>query len=171
MSNRKLVVVIFLLIGVFLIVKYDLLTMAKVQMINMIYGTEINKIKSFSISAVIPPHMEKDGLTAESICENMASMLDKASIRCLTKNDGQTTPDNASLTISVQALQQPDQQQNYQYIISLEVTNSLPKNNETGTSQEKKIWSASEAGLGNISDIRKEISNITNEFLKAQAGG
>lgn len=146
--------------------------MAKVQMINMIYGTEINKIKSFSISAVIPPHMEKDGLTAESICENMASMLDKASIRCLTKNDGQTTPDNASLTISVQALQQPDQQQNYQNIsFRWKSPKVSPKNNETGTSQEKKIWSASEAGLGNISDIRKEISNITNEFLKAQAGG
>lgn len=171
MSNRKLVVMIFLIIGVFLTVKYDLLTTAKVRILNTIYGTEIKEIKNFSILAIVPPHMEKDGLTTESICENMASLLDKAGIQCLTKNAGQTTPDYAYLTIYVQALQQPDKQHNYQYVISIEVTKSLPKGHETVTSQEKKIWSASEAGLGEINDIRKEINNITNEFLKAHAGG
>lgn len=171
MSNRKLIFLIFLMIGIFFVVKYDLITKAKIRTANMIYGNEINEIKSFRIMAVLPPHIEKEGLTSESIRENMASMLAKAGIQSLTEKDEQKNPDKPTLIISVQALKQPEQHLIYQYIILIEVTTSPPGNTAAGTSQEKKIWSASEAGLGDINDIRREIIKITNEFMDAHAGG
>ena len=172
MSIRKLFFLLLLLLGAFLIVKFDLVTMAKIRVSNMIYGNEMRGIDGFRIVAEVPnPEVERDGLTRRSIRESLITPLAKAGVKNLSDELWNKTPGRPSLVISVQALQQADRKGNYQYMVSVDVTKSKAEDNFNSATMQKAdtIWSASEVGLGSIDDIRQDIIKLINQFLKAHA--
>ncbi len=93
MSIRKLFFLLLLLLGAFLIVKFDLVTMAKIRVSNMIYGNEMRGIDGFRIVAEVPnPEVERDGLTRRSIRESLITPLAKAGVKNLSDELWNKTP-------------------------------------------------------------------------------
>ena len=54
MSNRKLFFLLILLLGVFMVVKFDLVTIAKIGVANLVYGDEMRCIDGFRVLVEIP---------------------------------------------------------------------------------------------------------------------
>ena len=111
--------------------------------------------------------VEQDGLTGKTIHKSLVAALEKAGVKNLSDELCQKTPGKPSLVISVQTVKQADRRGTYQYVVNINVTKSRAEGNALGTQKDEIIWSASEIGEGNVEDIRKEIINITDEFLKA----
>ena len=76
MSNRSLLFLLLLLLGVFLVVKFDLPTKVTIGVTNLIYGNEMSGIGGFRILAEVSnPEVEREGLTGESVRETLAAAL------------------------------------------------------------------------------------------------
>lgn len=170
MSNRSLLFLLLLLLGVFLVVKFDLPTKVTIGVTNLIYGDEMKGIGGFRILAEVPnPEVEKEGLTGESVRGDLAAALAKAGVRRLPDEIWQKTPGKPSLSVSVQAVKQAGRI--YQYTVTIEVVRSEAEGAVPGSEKSKTIWSTYKIGEGDVSDIRKNINEITDVFLKARSGG
>ena len=170
MSNRSLLFLLLLLLGVFLAVKFDLPTKVTIGVTNQIYGDEMRGIGGFRILAEVPnPEVEKEGLTGESVRRALAAALAKAGVKSLPDDLWQKTPGRPSLSISVQAVKQAGGI--YQYTVTIEVVRSEAEGAAPGSERSKTIWSTNKIGEGDVSDIRKNIDEITDVFLKARSGG
>ena len=170
---RKLILIIVLALAVFLTVKFDLLTMAKLSFENLFYKQDIQRIGSFHILVeVTNPEIERAGLTRESIRKTVAQMLEKSGVRIIPEELWQKTPGRPSLNIWVNALPAEGQKGIYQYMINLAVTIKEDAAGTLGVPQKDKvIWSTSELGKDDVKAIRNEITRLTDKFLKARSGG
>ncbi|MCX5819967.1 MAG: hypothetical protein NT047_08675 [Deltaproteobacteria bacterium] len=170
MSNRSLLFLLLLLLGVFLAVKFDLPTKVTIAVTNQIYGDEMRGIGGFRILAEVPnPEVAREGLTGESVRKALAAALAKAGVKSLPDDLWQKTPGKPSLSVSVQAVKQAGGI--YQYTVTIEVVRSEAEGAAPGAEKNKTIWSTNKIGEGNVSDIRKNIDEITGVFLKARSGG
>jgi hypothetical protein len=170
MGNRSLVFLLLLLLSVFLVVKFDLPTKVTIGVTNLIYGDEMRGIGGFRILAEVPnPEVEKEGLTGESVRVALAAALAKAGVKSLPDDLWQKTPGKPSLSVSVQAVKQAGGI--YQYTVTIEVLRSEAGGAAPGAEKSKTIWSTYKIGEGDVSDIRKNITEITGVFLKARSGG
>ena len=170
---RKLILIIVLVLAVFLTVKYDLLTTAKLGLENRFYKQDIQRIGRFHILVeVTNPEIERAGLTRESIRETVVQMLEKSGVGIIPEELWQKTPGRPSLNIWVNALPAEGQKGIYQYMINIAVTR---KEDDTGVppipQKDKVIWSTSELGKDDVKAIRKELIQLIDEFLKAHSGG
>lgn len=170
---RKLILIIVLALAVFLTVKFDLLTTAKLSLENFFYKQDIQQIGRFHILVeVTNPEIERAGLTRESIRETVVQMLEKSGVGIIPEALWQKTPGRPSLNIWVNALPAEGQKGIYQYMINIAVTR---REDDAGVppipQKDKVIWSTSELGKDDIKAIRKEITLLTEKFLKAHSGG
>ena len=170
---RKLILILVLVLAVFLTVKFDLLTTAKLGLENRFYKQDIQKIGRFHILVeVTNPDIERAGLTRESIRETVVQMLEKSGVGIIPEELWQKTPGRPSLNIWVNALPAEGQKGIYQYMINIAVTR---KEDDTGVppipQKDKVIWSTSELGKDDVKAIRSEIILLTEKFLKARSGG
>ena len=170
---RKLILIIILVLAVFVTVKFDLLTAAKLGLENLFYKQDIQRIGSFHILVeVTNPEIEREGLTRESIRKTVAQMLGKSGVRIITEELWQKTPGRPSLNIWVNALPAERQKGIYQYMINIAVTRREDVPGMPGIPQKDKvIWSTSELGKNDVKSIRNEITLLTEKFLKAHSGG
>ena len=169
---RKLILIIVLALAVFLTVKFDLLTTAKLGFENFFYKQDIQRIGRFHILVeVTNPEIERAGLTRESIRETVVQMLEKSGVGIIPEELWQKTPGRPSLNIWINALPAEGQKGIYQYMINIAVTR---KEDDTGVppipQKDKVIWSTSELGKDDVKAIRKEITLLTEKFLKAHSG-
>ena len=170
MSTRSLLFLLLLLLGVFLAVKFDLPTKVTIGMTNLIYGDEMRGIGGFRIAAEVSnPEVEREGLSGESVREALVAALAKAGITSLPNELWQKTPGKPSLSVSVQAMKQAGGI--YQYTVTIEVVRSEAEHTALGAEKSKMIWSTHRMGEGDVSDIRKNINEITDIFLKARSRG
>ena len=170
MSNRSLLFLLLLLLGVFLVVKFDLPTKVTIGVTNLIYGNEMSGIGGFRILAEVSnPEVEREGLTGESVRGTLAAALAKAGVGSLTDELWQKTPGKPSLSVSVQAVKQAGGI--YQYTVTIEVVRNEADGAVPGAEKSKTIWSTHKIGEGDVSDIRTNIKEITDVFLKARSGG
>jgi len=169
---RKPMLIILLVLAVFLTVKFDLLTAAKLGLENLFYKQDIQRIGSFHILVeVTNPEIEREGLTRESIRKTVAGELEKSGVRTLSEELWQKTPGRPSLNIWVNALPAAGQKGIYQYMINIAVTRREDAAGMPGIPQKDKvIWSTSELGKDDVKSIRNEIIQITDKFLKAHSG-
>lgn len=170
---RKLILIIILVLAVFLTVKFDLLTTAKLGLENFFLKQDIQRIGRFHVLVeVTNPEIERTGLTRESIRETVVQMLEKSGVGIIPEELWQKTPGRPSLNIWVNALPAQGQKGIYQYMINFAVT----KKDETADAQglpqkDKVIWSTSELGKDDVKAIQEDIIKLTDEFLKAHSGG
>jgi len=169
---RKLFLILVLVLAVFLMVKFDLLTTAKLGLENLFYKQDIQRISSFHILVeVTNPEIEREGLTRESIRKIVAEALEKSGVRIIPEELWQKTPGRPSLNIWVNALPVEGQKGIYQYMINLAVTR---REDDAGVpsvpQKDKVIWSTSELGKNDIKAIWNEITRLTEKFLKAHSG-
>ncbi|MHB8139141.1 MAG: hypothetical protein ACYDGO_12255 [Smithellaceae bacterium] len=169
---RKPILIILLVLAVFLTVKFDLLTVAKLGLENLFYKQDIQRIGSFHILVeVTNPEIEREGLTRESIRKTVAQMLEKSGVQIIPEELWQKTPGRPSLNIWVNALPAAGQKGIYQYMINIAVTRREDDAGVPGVPQKDKvIWSTSELGKDDIKSIRNEITLLTEKFLKAHSG-
>lgn len=169
---RKLFLILVLVLAVFLTVKLDLLTTAKLGLENLFYKQNLKRISSFHILVeVTNPEIEREGLTRESIRKTVAQMLEKSGVGIIPEELWQKTPGRPSLNIWVNALPAEGQKGIYQYMINIAVTR---KEDDAGVppipQKDKVIWSTSELGKDDVKSIRNEITQLTDKFLKAHSG-
>ena len=170
MSNRSLFFLLLLALAVFLVVKYDVMTDVKVGVTHLIYGDEMKGIKGFLVSVDSPnPELEKDGLRREEVLRELTAKIKKAGIKILPDEEWQKTPGKPALNVKIQATRL--EKQHYRYTVEMEVTKSEAGKSLDGSERIKTIWSLDEMGKGNVTDIRTEINEITDVFLKARSGG
>ena len=94
---RKLILIIVLALAVFLTVKFDLLTTAKLGLENRFYKQDIQKIGRFHILVeVTNAEIERAGLTRESIRETVVQMLEKSGVGIIPEELWQKTPGDLS---------------------------------------------------------------------------
>jgi hypothetical protein len=169
---RKLILIIVLILAVFLTVKFDLLTTAKLGLENFFYKQDIQRIGRIHILVeVTNPEIERAGLTRELIRETVVQMLEKSGIGIIPEELWQKTPGRPSLNIWVNALPAEGQKGIYQYMINIAVTWKDEKADAQGLPQKDKvIWSTSELGKNDVKAIRNEINKLINEFLRAYSG-
>ena len=170
---RKLILILILGLAVFLAVKFDWFTTAKLGFENLFYKQDIQRIGSFRILVeVTNPEIERAGLTRESIRETVAQMLEKSGIGVIPEENWQKTPERPSLNILVNATPAEGQKGIYEYVINLAVTR---REEDAGAPEvpqkDKVIWSTSELGKNDVKAIRNEIIQLIDEFLKAHSGG
>jgi hypothetical protein len=170
MSNRSLIFLLLLLLGVFLAVKFDLPTKVTIGLTNLIYGDEIRGIGGFRVLAEVPnPEIQREGITGESVRGTLVAALAKAGVKSLPDDLWQKTPGKPTLSLSVQAMKQAGGI--YQYTVTIEVARSEAESAAPGAEKSKTIWSTYKIGEGGISDIRTKIDEITDLFLKARSAG
>jgi hypothetical protein len=170
---RKLFLILVLLLAVFLTVKFDWLTTAKLGFENLFYKQDIQRIGSFHILVeVTNPEIERAGLTRESIRETVARMLEKSGVGIIPEELWQKTPGRPSLNIWINALPVEGQLGIYQYMINIAVTRKEDDEGAPALQQKDKvIWSTSELGKDDVKAIHNEIMLLTEKFLKARTGG
>jgi len=168
---RKLFLIILLVLAVFLMVKFDLLTTAKLHLENLFYKQDIQRIGSFRILVeVTNPEIELEGLTRESIRKTVAEALEKSGVGIIPEELWQKTPGRPSINIWVNALPVADQKGIYQYMINIAVTQKDDATDTPGIPQKDKvIWSTSELGKNDVNAIRNEITLLIEKFLKAHS--
>lgn len=170
MGNRSLLFLALFLLGVFLAVRFDLPTRVTIGMTNLLYGDEVRGVGGFRILAEVPnPEIRREGLTGESVRENLAAALVKAGVKSLTDEAWQKTPGRPSLGVSVQATKQTGGI--YQYTVTIEAVRSESEGVLIGAEKSRTLWSTYKMGEGDVSDIRVKINEITAVFLKARSGG
>jgi len=169
---RKPILIILLILAVFVTVKFDLLTAAKLGLENLFDKQDIQRIGSFHILVeVANPEIEQAGLTRESIRIIVAQMLEKSGVGIIPEELWQKTPGRPSLNIWVNALPAEGQKGIYQYMINIAVTRREDDSGVPAIPQKDKvIWSTSELGKNDIKAIRNEITRLTDKFLKARSG-
>jgi len=169
---RKLFLIILLVLAVFLTVKFDLLTTAKLNLENLFNKQDIQRIGSFHILVeVTNPEIELDGLTRESIRKTVAEALEKSGVGIIPEDKWQKTPGRPSINIWVNALPVAGQKGIYQYMINIAVTRQEDTADTPGIPQKDKvIWSTSELGKNDVNAIRNEITKLIDEFLKVHSG-
>jgi hypothetical protein len=171
MRNRSLFTLLLFLLAVFLIVKFDVATKVKVAVISMIYGNEMRGMKGFRVVVVSPsPELAKEGLSQETIRQGLISTLEKAGVKSLMEWERQKIPGKPVLTVTVNTMKTGSGL--YQYTVTMEVEKSEELQTPAAVFPEKAktIWSTSGMGEGDVSDVRAEINEATNLFLKAHSG-
>ena len=170
MNNRLLLFLLLFVLAIFLVVKFDLPTQVKVGVTNLIYGDEMRGMKEFWV-VVEPliPELEKDGLPREEVLQTLTAALEKTGIKILSEEEWQKTPGRPVLNATIQAVKL--EKQNYQYTVTIEVTKSEADDSAPGSEKSKTLWSISGMGEGDVSDIRTNINESTDVFLKARSGG
>lgn len=166
MSNRSLVSLLVLLLSVFLAVKFDVPTRLKVGVMRIIYGNEITRLDGVLVQVEIPnPDIASNGLTGESVRDDLVAKLAKAGVKSLPQDLWQKTPGKPSLTLSVLAVKQAGEI--YQYTVTIDLDKSVGEDPAPGNEKRTPLWSTEKTGEGNISAIRTDINEITHVFLQA----
>ena len=171
MRHRSLFTLLLLMLAVFLIVKFDVTTTVKVGVLNIIYGNEMRGIKGFRVVVACPSsELEKEGLSQDTIRQGLISTLEKAGVKSLTEWEWQKIPPKPVLNVTITAMKTGSGL--YQYTVTMEVEKSEKVQTSAAVFSEKvkTIWSTSGMGEGDVSDVRAEINEATNLFLKAYSG-
>lgn len=171
MSNRTLLVLVALLIVVFLIVKFNVVTNLIIIATNWVYGNEVRDIKGILVVVDSPlPDLEKDGLSKETIRQDLIPKLEKAGIKSLTEVEWQKIREKAAFKVKVVAAKTGDHQ--YQYTVTMDVMKSEFDAHSAGFSSDKIkiLWSINNIGEGDVSAIRSKINEQIELFLKAYSG-
>jgi hypothetical protein len=171
MRNRSLFTLLLFMLAVFLIVKFDMVTKVKVGVTGMIYGNEMRSMKGFRVVVASPsPELAKEGLSQETIRQELIAKLEKAGVKSLMEWEWQKIPGKPVLNVAVNSLKTGSGL--YQYTVTMEVEKSEDLQTPAAVSSEKvkTIWSTSGMGEGDVSDVRTKINETANLFLKAYSG-
>jgi hypothetical protein len=174
MRNRTILILLLLLLAVFLISKFDVLTRVKIIAANMIYGEELRNIKGLRVVVeAVRPELKMAGLSEESIREELISRLKGAGIKILAEDEWQKLLEKPELNLKIIA--DKNEEGMYSFIVTIDVTK---RNAETQTSnifshsteKVRTVWISSGMGKGDVSDIREKARELTGLFLKAHSG-
>jgi hypothetical protein len=156
-------------LAVFLAVRFDVPTQAKIGMLNLMYGDEMRSIKKFRL--LIDPlsqDLEKEGLTHEGISAELALLLEKGGIRVLEEAEWQNTSSKPVLNLTVQATL--EEKGRFQYSVTLEVGKSKETVRDAFPEKSKTLWLTSGAGVGGVTEICAMIENQARFFIKSHSG-
>jgi hypothetical protein len=172
MRNRTILILLLLLGAVYLVVKFDLITQAKIIAANILYGEELRHIKGFRVVVEVDnPELKKEGLSEESVRQGFITRLEKAGINILDEETWKKVPERPVFNLRIIANKNKEGLNSF--VITMEVTKSDIKMNGSNiysTERVKTIWSTSGMGEGNVMSIREKIDELTSLFLKAHTG-
>jgi hypothetical protein len=172
MGNRALLFLLLLLLAVFLVVKFDMVTKLKVGSANLIYGSEMRGMKGFHVVVNSPsPDLERDGLSREEIRLALVAKLEIAGIKSLTEKEWQNLPGKPTMNVMINATKTANGM--YQYYVTMEIEKREVEARGSGiysTEKGRTLWVSSDMGLGSVSNIRAMINEKAGLFLKAYSG-
>lgn len=172
MKNRTILILLLLLGAVYLVSKFDMITQVKIIAANILYGEELRHIKGFRVVVEAEnPELKKQGLSEESIRQELSTRLQKAGINILNEDEWKKVPERPVFNLRIIADKSKESLQSF--IVSMEITKSniqLHGSNIYSTEKVKTIWSTSGMGEGGIINIREKIDELTGLFLKAYSG-
>ncbi len=172
MRNRTILILLLLLGAVYLISKFDMITQVKIIAANILYGEELRHIKGFRVVVEAEnPELKKQGLSEESIRQELSTRLQKAGINILNEDEWKKVPERPVFNLRIIADKSKESLQSF--IVSMEITKSniqLHGSNIYSTERVKTIWITSSMGEGGVLDIREKIDELTGLFLKSYSG-
>jgi hypothetical protein len=166
MSNRSLLFLLLFVLAIFLVVKFDLPTQVKIDVMNLIYGDEMRSMKKFRVVVEpLNPELEKDGLPREKVLQELTAKIEKAGIQNLAEEEWQKTPGKPTINVTVNATKTGDRL--YQYSVTIEVTKSEVQHSGAYSEKIITLWTSADVGEGDVSNLRDIINEKMGFFLRA----